>query len=324
MHHNPVNVSPNAPPSRGWHLPAFVHRLDILPFILIHVACLGVFITGASGLGLLLCGVCYAMRVFAVTAGYHRYFSHRAFKTSRTFQFVLACLGASACQKGPLWWVGHHRYHHLHSDTPADLHSPHTSSFWRSHVGWIISRDHDETNWEAVRDLSRYPELVWLNRYHWVPGLVLALVCVLIGGWMGLVWGFFVSTVLVYHATFTINSLSHLFGRRRYATNDDSRNNLALAFITFGEGWHNNHHRYQSSANQGFFWWEIDVSYYLIALLGWVGLVWDIRKPPQAVLEEASRPLAFAEGETAEAPRDASHGPARHPALEPSVSAPQH
>jgi stearoyl-CoA desaturase (delta-9 desaturase) len=265
-----------------------------------------VFFTGVSALGLVLCGVFYAVRVFGVTAGYHRYFSHRAYKTSRAFQFVLACLGCSACQKGPLWWVGHHRYHHLHSDTPSDLHSPNISGLWRAHVGWIISHDHDVTNWQAVQDWSRYPELRWLNRHHWVPGLGVALLCLLIGGWTGLVWGFFVSTVLVYHATFTINSLSHLIGRQRYATADASRNNLFLALLTFGEGWHNNHHRYQSSANQGFFWWEIDVSYYLIALLGVVGLVWDIRKPPRAVLEESgnvvsptSEPGSGDEGECA-------------------------
>jgi stearoyl-CoA desaturase (delta-9 desaturase) len=285
---------PNADAHRPWRLPAFVKRFDLLPFILIHMACLAVFITGVSSLALVLCGVCYAVRVFAITAGYHRYFSHRSYKASRAFQFVLACLGCSACQKGPLWWVGHHRYHHLHSDQSSDLHSPHTSSFWRSHVGWIISRDHDETNWKLVQDWNRYPELRWLNRFHWVPGLALALACLLIGGGVGLVWGFFVSTVLVYHATFTINSLSHLFGRRRYATEDKSRNNLFLALITFGEGWHNNHHRYQSSANQGFFWWEIDLSYYVIVLLGVVGLVWDIRNPPRAVLEEATNPLLSA------------------------------
>jgi len=271
-------------------------RLDVVPFFLIHVACLGVFLTGTSTVALVLCGVFTLVRMFGITAGYHRYFSHRAYKTSRAFQFVLACLGCSACQKGPLWWVGHHRYHHLHSDKPTDLHSPHASGFWRSHVGWILSQDHGETNWEAVRDLSRYPELRWLNRHHWVPGMGVALACLLIGGWAGLVWGFFVSTVFVYHATFTVNSLSHLIGRRRYATEDKSRNNLVLALLTLGEGWHNNHHRYQSSANQGFFWWEIDLSYYVIALLRVVGLVWDVRKPPQAVLEEAGTPSFWNDG----------------------------
>lgn len=261
-------------------------RLGILPFIGMHLACLAVLATGVTTGGLLLCGVFYFVRMFGITGGYHRYFAHRAYKTSRAFQFVLACLGCSACQKGPLWWAGHHRYHHQHSDTPDDLHSPHTSSFWWSHIGWILTRDHDATNWQAIHDWTRYPELCFLNRHHWIPGLALALLCFLIAGWPGLVLGFFVSTVLVYHATFTINSLSHLFGRRRYATADKSRNNVWLALLTLGEGWHNNHHRYQSSANQGFFWWEIDLSYYVIKLLGFAGLVWDIRRPPQSVLNE--------------------------------------
>lgn len=279
-----------------YSLHGLLHRLGILPFILMHLACLAVFVTGVSTFGLVLCGISCLVRMFGITAGYHRYFSHRTYKTSRAFQFALACLGCSACQKGPLWWAGHHRYHHLHSDTPDDLHSPHTTSFWWSHVGWIITREHDETNWEAVRDLSRYPELRWLNQHHWVPGLALAILCLSMGAWVGLVWGFFVSTVLVYHATFTINSLSHMFGRRRYATADDSRNNVFLALLTLGEGWHNNHHRYQSSANQGFFWWEIDLSYYLIKFLGLTGLVWDIRTPPQAVLEEATGRLPMYAG----------------------------
>jgi stearoyl-CoA desaturase (delta-9 desaturase) len=252
--------------------------LNNLPFVALHVACLAVLVTGTDLPALLLCGVCYLVRMFGITAGYHRYFSHRSYKTSRAFQFVLACLGCSALQKGPLWWTAHHRHHHLHSDTPEDPHSPRASSFWWSHVGWILARDHDQTHWQAVRDWSRYPELRWLNRNHWVPGLVLAGLCFLLGGWSGLVWGFVVSTVLLYHAVFAVNSLCHILGRRRYATSDQSRNNLFVALITLGEGWHNNHHHYQSSANQGFFWWEIDVTYYLIKLLGFMGLVWDVRK----------------------------------------------
>jgi stearoyl-CoA desaturase (delta-9 desaturase) len=228
---------------------------------------------------LLLCALTYSLRVFGITAGYHRYFAHRAYKTSRAFQFVLAWLGCSALQKGPLWWAGHHRGHHRHSDTPDDPHSPHETSFWWAHVGWILAEDHIHTPAEDIPDFHAYPELRWLDRYHWAPGVVLAVACFLLGGWGGLVWGFVVSTILVYHATFAINSLTHLFGTRRYATPDDSRNNLVLALLTFGEGWHNNHHHYQSSANQGFFWWEVDLSYYALCLLRCLGLVWDLRKP---------------------------------------------
>jgi stearoyl-CoA desaturase (delta-9 desaturase) len=200
-------------------------------------------------------------------------------------------------QKGPLWWAAHHRHHHLYSDTGNDVHSPYVPSLWWSHLGWILSGEYDHTPWKAVRDWGRYPELRWLNCFHWAPGILLAVFCFLADGWAGLVWGFVVSTVLVYHATFTVNSLCHRFGRRRYATTDDSRNNALVAVLTLGEGWHNNHHHYQSSANQGFFWWEIDVSYYLIRLLGVAGLVWDVRTPPRGKLAGATavfRPTAGA------------------------------
>jgi stearoyl-CoA desaturase (delta-9 desaturase) len=244
-----------------------------------HLACLAVFVTGVDTLALVLCGVLYFVRMFGITGGYHRYFAHRSYKTSRTFQFLLAALGCGAMQKGPLWWAAHHREHHRYSDTPEDPHSPRSASFWWSHMGWILAPESDHTRWPEVRDWVRYPELRWLNRNHWMPGIFLAVLCFLIGGWSSLVWGFFVSTVLLYHAVFTVNSLCHIFGKRRYATDDDSRNNLFVALITLGEGWHNNHHHYQSSANQGFYWWEIDVSYYIIRLLGLVGVVWQIRKP---------------------------------------------
>jgi stearoyl-CoA desaturase (delta-9 desaturase) len=244
-----------------------------------HLACLTALIVGVDTTAVVLCVAAYLIRMFGITAGYHRYFSHRAFKTNRLVQFVLAWLGCSALQKGPLWWAGHHRRHHRFSDTPDDPHSPHVTSFWWSHVGWVMTPEHENTHWEELNDWAKYPELRWLDRWHWVPGIVLAVLCWLIGGWTGLVWGFVVSTVVLYHCTFTINSLSHLIGSRRYATPDDSRNNLALALLTLGEGWHNNHHHYPSSANQGFFWWEVDISYYAICLLGLCGLAWDIRKP---------------------------------------------
>jgi stearoyl-CoA desaturase (delta-9 desaturase) len=260
--------------------------LKTAPFVFFHlIAIPAAFLVGVDGTALALLGATYFLRMFGITGVYHRYFAHRAYKTSRLLQFLLAWLGCSAMQKGPLWWSGHHREHHRHSDTPEDPHSPYETSFWWSHVGWILSDEHAEIAWDDVRDWARYPELCWLDRYHWVPGILLGVACFLIGGWSGLVWGFLISTILVYHATFTINSLSHLFGKRRYNTPDDSRNNFWLALITLGEGWHNNHHHYQSSANQGFFWWEIDISYYLLRLLGLCGLVWDIRKPGEKAIK---------------------------------------
>ena len=287
MSSSSVSEAPSRPRPRFWSraMPAWTRNL---PFLSLHLACLAVFFVPATPLAVVLCAGLYFVRMFGITAGYHRYFSHRSYKTSRWLQFVLACLGCSAMQKGPLWWTAHHREHHRHSDTTEDPHSPRVNSFWWSHIGWILARDYEETNWPIIRDWSRYPELRWLNRNHWLPGLAMAALCFLVGGWTGLVWGFFLSTVLLYHAVFMVNSVCHLFGRRRYATADQSRNNVWVALITLGEGWHNNHHRYQSSTNQGFFWWEIDISYYLIKLLGCLGLVWNIRKPTRHILETHS------------------------------------
>jgi stearoyl-CoA desaturase (delta-9 desaturase) len=274
----------------------------ILAFVLLHFSPLALWYTGTDARALVLCAGCYLLQMFGITAGYHRYFAHRSYKTSRVFQFVLACLGCSAFQKGPLWWVAHHRHHHRYSDTPEDPHSPLSHSIWWSHVGWILAPDYTETDWQQVRDLSRYPELRWLNSHHWVPPFVLAGLCFLIGGWSGLVWGYFISTLLSHHATFLVNSLCHLVGRRRYATPDASRNNLFVAVLTLGEGWHNNHHHYQSSAKQGFFWWEIDVSYYAIRLLAYAGLVWDVRTPPPARVRgagaDSTRPAGLLPGGT--------------------------
>jgi stearoyl-CoA desaturase (Delta-9 desaturase) len=266
--------------------------IQCLPFIALHLACVLVLVTGVDVTAVVLCLATFYLRMFGLTGGYHRYFSHRSYKTSRVMQFLIAWLACSAVQRGPLWWAGHHRQHHRASDTPDDPHSPHATSFWWAHLGWILSEDHTDTPMHAVRDWARFPELRFLDRHHWLPGFALAVLCLLVGlatgGWAGawsaVVCGFLISTVLLYHATFSINSLSHLLGKRRYQTDDQSRNNLFLALLTMGEGWHNNHHHYQSSANQGFFWWEIDITYYILRLLSFVGLVWDIRKPGAKVL----------------------------------------
>lgn len=261
-------------------------------FILLHVACLGVIFTGTNVLALELCAAVYLIQMFGITAGYHRYFSHRSFKTSRWFQFVLGWLGCSAAQAGPLWWASVHRRHHRTSDTPDDLHSPVVYGFWWSHIGWLLSRDSDKTDEQSVKDLSRYPEIRWFDRHYWAPPLLLAGLCFLIGGWSGLAWGFLVSTILSHHTTFFVNSLCHLWGTRRFETGDFSRNNALVALLTLGEGWHNNHHHYQSSVRQGFRWWEIDVSYYVIWLLARIGLVWDLRQPPSDKLRpESASPL---------------------------------
>lgn len=255
-----------------------------IPFYAVHVvAVAGMIWTGWSWKGFALAMAFYYLRIFGVTGGYHRYFSHRTYRTSRVFQFILACLAQSSLQKGVLWWAAHHRHHHKHSDTPDDPHSFRDRGLWYSHVGWILSRDTEDTDMSRVSDLARYPELRWLNNWHVVPGVVLAVGLWLVGSWHALIWGFFFSTVLTWHGTFTINSLSHWWGNRRYKTTDDSKNNPVLAILTMGEGWHNNHHFYSRSCRQGFFWWEIDLTYYVLKALSFVGIVWDIQVPPEAV-----------------------------------------
>lgn len=273
--------------------PARISLLRCLPFLAVHFACLSAFFIKFQWSYLIACLAIYYLRMFFVTAGYHRYFSHRSFKTSRWFQFVMAVMATTSTQKGVLWWAANHRHHHRYSDTEEDLHSPTLSGFWWSHVGWILSDQYHETQVELISDFHKYPELRWLNRYHLVPPVILATSLFLIGGWGLLVWGFFISTVMLWHSSFTVNSLSHVFGRRRYETSDTSRNSLLLALLTMGEGWHNNHHHYMASARQGFFWWEVDVTYYVLKALSWLRIVWDLRQPPHAVLEPtASRSQA--------------------------------
>lgn len=255
-----------------------INWVTSLPFLLAHAVLLLVLVTGVTGEALRIAVVLYAVRMFGVTAGYHRYFSHRSYRTNRVFQFLLALLGTTAAQKGPLWWAAHHRAHHRFSDTEEDIHSP-QKGFWWSHAGWILCDRYAATDLSMVSDLARFPELRLIERYNFIGPWALGVATYLAGGWSGLVVGFFGSTVVLWHATFTVNSLNHTFGTRRYATSDTSRNNLLLALLTFGEGWHNNHHHYQVSARQGFFWWEIDLSWYGLRVLQALHLVGGLRTP---------------------------------------------
>lgn len=251
------------------------------PFLAVHiVALVGAWIYPPTWTLVGVAAASYFVRMFAITAGYHRYFSHKSYKVNRFVQFCLAWIGASSVQKGPLWWAANHRHHHRYSDQPQDIHSPVQSGFWWSHMGWVLSDAYDETRWELIPDLKKYPELVWLNRFHVVPVVALGLLMLALGGASFVIWGLFISTVLLFHGTATINSLSHVFGSRRYHTTDDSRNNFWLALITLGEGWHNNHHTYMVSARQGFYWWEIDISYYTLTVLSWLGVVRELKQPP--------------------------------------------
>jgi stearoyl-CoA desaturase (Delta-9 desaturase) len=273
----PDPVKPGPRPSKR------IDPVASIPFFLVHAVCLLAFYTGASWKLVLAAVGLYYFRMLGTTIAYHRYFSHRAFKTGRVFQFVLAFWATTSAQKGALWWAANHRHHHRESDSPNDLHSPVQDGFWWSHVGWILSNRYNETNYAAIKDFARYPELVFLNKHYLLPPLLLALALFAIGGLPLLVWGFFISTVMLWHGTFAINSLTHVFGKRRYRTTDTSRNNWLLALLTCGEGWHNNHHYHQNTANQGWFWWEVDFSYYLLKLFALVGLVSDLRTPSDEV-----------------------------------------
>lgn len=278
----------------------------LIPFIAMHLACFGVIWVGWSATAIGVAAALYVVRMFAITGFYHRYFSHRAFRTSRAAQFAFAVLGASSVQRGPLWWAAHHRIHHRFSDQPGDTHSPKQHGVLWSHVGWFCTRANFRTRNEVVPDLVRFPELRFLDRFDVVVPVALATALYLFGailaavrpdlgtsGMQMLVWGFLISTVVLFHATFTINSLAHRFGRRRYATGDDSRNNAWLALLTLGEGWHNNHHHYPHAARQGFRWWEVDVTYYGLLALQKIGVIWDLRPVP------ASAMLAPAAGRSA-------------------------
>lgn len=282
------------------HLPAespAQHSIDwprVIPYVGLHLACLAVIWVGWSPVAVTVAAVLYFARMFFVTAFYHRYFAHKAFRASRPMQTVFAVLGNTAVQRGPLWWAAHHRVHHRHADAPEDSHSPRHHGFLWSHSGWFLSRANFATRWKTIPDLAKYPELRFLDRFDTLIPIMLAVALFGLGewlaaaypalgtnGWQMLVWGFCISTVVLFHATFTVNSLAHRIGKRRYATGDDSRNNFWLALITLGEGWHNNHHHYPGSARQGFFWWEIDVTYYLLCLMQSFGLIHSLRDVPE-------------------------------------------
>jgi stearoyl-CoA desaturase (delta-9 desaturase) len=266
-------------PRRPWRR-TYLNRKTI-GFWAVHVAAIaGVAILGWSWSGLALALALYAPRMFFVTAGNHRYFSHRSYRTSRVFQFVLALGAVATGQKGVLWWAGHHRRHHRLSDRPGDAHSP-REGFWWSHLGWILSYEFEGTDLAAVKDLAKYPELRLLERFWLVPPVLVGVLTWALGGWFGFVWGFLVCQTIFWHATFTVNSLAHVFGSRRFETRDDSRNNWLLAILTFGEGWHNNHHHRPGVVRQGLRWWEVDLSYYILRGLAALGVVWDLRAPSE-------------------------------------------
>jgi len=278
-----------------------VHQIDwwrVIPFVALHLACLGLFWVGWSWFAILFAITLYGVRMFAITGFYHRYFAHKSFQTSRAGQFIFALIGATAVQRGPLWWAAHHRDHHVHADEEQDAHSPVKHGFFWSHIGWFLSSANFATKFERVKELAKFPELRFLDRFDILVPIALATVIFVLGellaqhapqletdGLQLLIWGFVISTVVLYHATFSVNSLAHVWGKRRYQTRDHSRNNFIIALFTLGEGWHNNHHHYPGAAKQGFYWWEIDFTYYGLRLLAALGLIWNLRTVPHEVRE---------------------------------------
>ncbi len=275
--------------------PNEIEKLDVpgsMAFLSVHLACLLVFFAGFSWAALGLCIFSYVIRMFGITAGFHRYFSHRSYQTSRVFQFALGVLGTCAGQKGPLWWAAHHREHHRNSDGENDIHSPVRRGFWWAHAGWILCKKYVPTNFGHIQDFAKYPELRFLNRFDLMISVLYAVAIFGLGEFLGLfmeitgfqalIWGYFISTVFLYHGTFTINSLAHVWGTRRFQTSDFSRNNFFLAMITLGEGWHNNHHRFPYSEKQGLAWYEIDISHWILKTLSWLRVVRHLRRVPVA------------------------------------------
>lgn len=271
-----MSALPKTAPNRDNELDR-LNWVTSIPYFALHAVCFAAFFVEFHWEYVLIAVASYYVRMFGVTAGYHRYFSHRAYKTNRFFQFCLAFLAQTSIQKGVLWWAANHRHHHRYSDQPEDIHSPTLKGFWHSHMNWILSERYEKTDLNRIKDFARFPELVFLNRFHLLPALVFVPVLYALGGFPLLLWGGIIPTVVLWHGTFTINSLSHIFGKRRYITTDTSRNNWLLALITCGEGWHNNHHFHQNTANQGWFWWEIDLTFYALKALNAVGVVSGLR-----------------------------------------------
>jgi stearoyl-CoA desaturase (Delta-9 desaturase) len=301
---NPPNPNPTAPTFtqkvRQLRRDEQINWGESIGFFGVHLIGIMAVFTGISWAAVAMCLFMYYARMFAITGVYHRYFSHRSYKTSRFFQFLLAFWGTACGQKGPLWWAAHHRHHHKYSDTEEDIHSPGLRGLWWAHWGWILCKKYAETREENVKDLVKYPELRWLNKYHGLAPLLLAIAIFGFGSFLQhaapglhtdglqmLSWGFFTSTTLLYHGTFCINSLAHIVGKKRFETGDKSKNSLILSLITMGEGWHNNHHRFPYSERQGMYWWEIDMSHYVLKVLSWFRLVWDIQTHPKELFAEA-------------------------------------
>jgi stearoyl-CoA desaturase (delta-9 desaturase) len=272
--------------------------LDLAPITIVHLSLFALPFITPTVTAVVMAFLVTRIAGLGITVGFHRGLSHHSYQTSRTFRFLLAAAGCTALQNGPIWWVLHHRKHHVHSDEPGDVHSPVVDSLWYAHAGWLYSNDLTRPDYSTVRDLTRYPELIWLDRFWALPGALAAGLCYLIDGWAGLVWGYALGAVLVFQVTFAVNSFGHRWGRQRFDTGEGSRNNAILGVLSMGDGWHNNHHHAPRSARHGFAWYELDMSYLAIRVFRAIGLVWDVRQPPTEALAAAGRVVAASPRET--------------------------
>jgi stearoyl-CoA desaturase (delta-9 desaturase) len=215
-----------------------------------------------------------------ISLGYHRLHTHRSYRLPLWLEYFFAVCGTLNLEGGPIFWVATHRVHHQKSDQAGDPHSPRDGAWW-SHVLWIVFGESKHSNTQLMSkyapDLAKHKFYRWLNTYHWVPIIVLGLILLAIGGLPLMMWGVFVRVVFGLHATWLVNSASHMWGGRRFATRDDSRNNWWVALMTFGEGWHNNHHAHPTSARHGLAWYEFDPSWLLLNVMKPLGLAWDIK-----------------------------------------------
>jgi stearoyl-CoA desaturase (delta-9 desaturase) len=265
-------------------------KLSFVVFWVVQFSAFLIFVVPFSGGLIALWAVSHFLRAIGLTLAFHRYFAHRSFQMNRAARFVWTFIGTAAMQKGPLWWAGHHVNHHRYADRDGDPHSPMVSGVYYAHIGWFLNdakHDRLEASNPVIRDFSKAPEIVWLNNFFFVPPLLLAIGMYLFGGMTWLVWGFCLPTMTLAHATFAINTVNHMFGSRRFDTIDESRNNPLTAVFAVGEGWHNNHHRYQRAARNGFYWWEFDPTWYVIRLMQSVGIAWDVKAVPARIYEEA-------------------------------------
>lgn len=231
----------------------------------------------------------YVAGGFGIGMGYHRLLTHRGYKTHKWMEYLMTICATLALEGGPFFWVATHRVHHQNTDVEGDPHSPRDGGFW-AHAGWIITgralHNHADALLPYIPDLRKDKFMTFISKWHWLPLTIVGFILLAIGGWKFVMWGVFLRTVVGLHCTWLVNSATHMWGRQRFLTGDTSKNSFWVAVLTFGEGWHNNHHAHPQSARHGLAWYEVDVNWYVIAVLRKLGLIWDVKIPRLEALEK--------------------------------------